>query len=219
MKAIITEKNINLISPGIIPQIFDKYFFIKNKILQEEQILPHSVFGDLNRTIYSENYRILIGIGKLIIVAAHSDSFEDKINKVVEMIINAANLTDVSLGFNFDWKFFLEGGQTPEKISKALFYNDKNPVHSKYFNVDDAAFGFYASKNFKNSRLRLDVRPISLLPLGSGASVQDKKHVLQFQFSFQENISADNSVPESIQALNNFDDYFKETINIISLYE
>jgi hypothetical protein len=135
------------------------------------------------------------------------------------MIIMSANLTNVSLGFNFDWKFFLEEGQTSEKISKALFYNDRNPIHSKYFNVDNAAFGFYASKNFKNSRLRLDVKPISLLPLGSGASIEDKKQVLQFQVSFQENISTTNNVPESIQALTNFDEYFKESQNIISVYE
>jgi hypothetical protein len=216
MTATIIERNINLVAPTIInPKLLDKYFLLKNEILVESQILPDSQFNEFLNNINSQKFNIIIHLGRIIIVSKHPETTEDKINEILAKIVNSAKISNSVLGFNFDWKIFLGDGETAEKISKVLFYNDKNPVLAKYFNSDDDAFGFYASKNFKKSRLKLDVKPVNTQKLGQPGS----RPALQFRFNFQITLNNINNTSEIIQTLQEFDEYFNESKNIISIYE
>ncbi len=207
MSTSLKVRNIVLVG-SFNPSTFDKYFFIKNRILQEEEILPNSLFESIGVNLLSAKFQITITFNQFII-----NSFEDKIIEILVSIIKAANISKVTaLGFNFNW--FLTGeGKSIEQISKNYFYSDKINLFSKYFDTADAMFGVYASKNIKDARLKLDIKPSVFQEINN----PDSQNIIHIVFNFHFDIkNKDGS--ELLKYLNDYDYYTEENKKIVSLY-
>ncbi|MFA6090001.1 MAG: hypothetical protein WC755_09165, partial [Candidatus Woesearchaeota archaeon] len=98
--------------------------------------------------------------------------------------------------------------------------NDKVEIFSKHFDNSDAVFGVYASKNFKNSRLKLDVKPSKVQELNNlqiARKDTEPKQVINFIFNFHFDIK-NNEITEIVSHIENYKEYINEAENIIALY-
>jgi len=214
---ILSLKIRNIVLVGAFnPMVFDKYFFIKNQIVKEDEILVGSVFGTLGgMQLVSNKFNIIISLKQIIISATKSESNEDEISKIILSIIEAGKIVNVTaMGINFHW-FLEETSKTLEEISKHYFYNDKLKLFSKFFNADNSMFGVYASTNFKDSRLKLDVKPNKLQDIIKKTFQEE----ISFAFNFHFDIKNQNDNLELIKYLNDYNSYRKESDRIISIYK
>lgn len=195
---------------------FDKYFFIKNNIVAENEILAGSIFDPIGGVqLVTSKFTMVLNAAQLIITAAKPELNEDKIESIISSLIKAGSInTTQALGINFHW--FLSDNKTSiETLSRSLFYNDKVELFNKNFNTGDSMFGAYASKNFKDSRLKLDIKPSKLTEAIGGKS-QD---IINFSFNFHFDIKDKTNGEEVLKHLADFDSYKRESENIIAAYK
>src|SRR3990172_6344791 len=126
MEQILGVKNLVLV--GLFtPNTFDKYFFIKNNIVTEEEILPISIFDPVGGYIelVTNKFNILIGLQQIIVTASKPENNDDGIDRILLLITKLGNVKNVSaLGVNFHW-FLSDNIISFEELSKKYFYNEK----------------------------------------------------------------------------------------------
>lgn len=205
-------KNIVLVGK-FNPASFDKYFFIKNEILKEEEILTGSIFGALGgMQLVSNKYNIIISINQIIISATNPEKDDDEIEAtIISLIKGAKKVNVVALGMNFHWHIE-DSEKSMEIISKEFFYNDKLDLFTKFFNSEDALFGAYASINYMDSRLKLDIKPNNIIDNAS------KKNVMNFAFNFHFDIVNRDDNSELIKYLSDYNAYKEKSEEIISIF-
>ena len=79
-------------------------------------------------------------------------------------------------GYRFPWLlqpgFFLK--------TKKYFYNQENPMFSSFFNKTGTMYGAYLSTDYKNSRLKLDIKPL----ISRNIKTQVEQNFINFAFNF-----------------------------------
>ena len=206
----------NIVLAGIFnPTIFDKYFFIKNGLIKDEEILSNSVFGVLgNVQLVTNKINFSINANQIVVTDLMPNENINEIEVLIAAFIKAANLINITgLGINFNW-FLDDKAKTIPQLTREYFYSDDITLFSKYFNTEDASFGVYASRNFGNSRLKLDVKP-SLVQELNNPILQSVIH-LSFNFHFDIKNKDNNS--EVLEYLKDYGMYKKESENIMLNY-
>ena len=121
------------------PALFDKYFFIKNDIVKEEEILPNSIFesfGIIN--ILTKNCTITIFPNQIIINDNQVDVDSTRLSTISIALTQAMTSQTVSaIGFNFTY-FLGNGEMNISDFSRNYFYNDKINLISNFFNSSDS---------------------------------------------------------------------------------
>jgi len=207
----------NIVLVGVFnPNLFDKYFFIKNEIIKEDEILAGSIFGVIGgMQLICSRFHIVISINQIIISSVLPENDDDDISNIILSIIKTGEIVNVTaLGMNFHW-FLEDGTKSLEETSKEHFYNDKIEIFSKFFKSDDAMFGAYASADFKDSRLKLDIKPNRLHD--NNKKVIQNAIAFAFNFHFDIKNSSDNT--ELTKLLTDYSAYREESNRIISLYK
>jgi hypothetical protein len=210
-------KNIVLLGnfQAVIPNL-DKYFFIKNGIISENEIMGNSYFDTIGGVqMVSNKFYIIIASNQMAITASKPENDDDGIEKILALILDKAGISKVDgMGINFH---FLGADDTTsiEELSKKHFFSDKIDLLTKFFSASDARFGTYASTDFKNARLKLDIKP---------SIVQNKlepteKNVMNFAFNFHFDIKNKEDNSEVLGHLKDYDVYKDEAQKIISYYK
>lgn len=217
MQSILGIKNIVLIGTFNVNN-FDKYFFIKNKIVTEEAILPGSIFDPVGGVIQlvTDKFNIVISLQQIIISATKLDDNSDGTDSIMSQILICGGITNTTaLGINFHW--FLSDDQISfAELSRKFFYNDKIKVFEKFFNTDDSMFGAYASTQFKDARLKLDVKPNII----NNTLTKSTQNVLNFAFNFHfDSKNKSNSGDEILGYLKEYEVYRSESEKIMSIYK
>lgn len=208
-------KNKNIVLIGQFnPLDFDKYFFIKNGLFTEEEISPNSIFSEINAQLITKKLIVSVYIDR-VQISSHSTPYEDN-SRVPDIASSFLRLTKdpfqlVAIGINFEW-FILDIGDSLIEISKRLFYNKEHTFFEKYFNTEDAAFGTYASKQVKDSRLKLEVKPAAVFNIKKNA----QENVLHWMFNFHIQLPKETTSEQAISYIKDFDFYKNESLQIIS---
>ena len=156
------------------PVKFDKLFFIKNDVFAEEDFEENSLFSKNAVRISTKDFLINISKKQLIIILKNNATNVDKISKIMTTLRN-----HYSFMISFNQKWFKSDDNVTE-LTKKKFYPSNSEYLNEYFNTEDSAFGYYASKNLDYGRFKVDIKPITLL------SVVEKSEltVLSFDFTF-----------------------------------
>lgn len=195
--------------------LFDKYFFIKNAIITEDdfsKLKTPPLFNGFNTHIITDKFQVNINPVQIVINSITPEE-DDKINEFAIKIIKASGINNFqSFGINFDWVLRFESQDDVRKKSKEYFYNDKTEFMSS-FNTEDSHYGFYASKDVFGARLKLDIKPINNIfnPLKGEIKID----ALYNQFNFHFILNSLDIIP----FLEKFEEYKKETIKIMSTYK
>ncbi|MEI8203786.1 MAG: hypothetical protein WCH34_12270 [Bacteroidota bacterium] len=225
-----TLKIKNIVWTGILPNIeFDRYFFVKNNIFNESEILPNSQFGRIGTTqLFTTKYYLSSNIianptpgvppiNHLVLNSIDPSIKDDLINEKMISIIKSGEIIECTgLGINFNWFITLDFEETSHEIGKSFFYSNEIKLISRFFNTEDAEYGIYVSKDFKNSRLKLDVKPIIYQAI---ADPSVKNRGFNFAFNFHFDIVNKNDYSEVIEILKKYNDFKEESELIISIYK
>jgi hypothetical protein len=162
------------------PISFDKYFFVKNGIMTEEQITPNCMFLPQLVQVITPSFHLVANPVQIVINAIKpSESFD--IAELLQKILGTSTGFVISgSGVNFNWFITNDNESDLEKYTKELCFNGSNIIQSTFFTGDNTTFGFYSSKNFLDCRLKLDVKPIRY----KTDEMKEDKAALQFEFNF-----------------------------------
>ena len=144
----LVNKNIVLLGE-FSPTIFDKHFFIKKGIFKEDEDFKNTVFVPELSIIETDDFFVEIRSNRFTVEIKNPNTQIFNISEV----INASKI--YAVGFNFKWFVPINGLED----TKELFWFEHNKLNS-FFDSDNSAYGYYVSKNFKRSRMKLDIKPI-----------------------------------------------------------
>tara|TARA_B110000908_G_C10073980_1_gene366410 strand:- start:73 stop:693 length:621 start_codon:yes stop_codon:yes gene_type:complete len=200
------ESNIVLLG-NFKPTVFDKLFFIKNNLILEEDFSESSVFTPNFSKIETSDLIIIIESNKIVLVSRTNKS--DLLKSILLNIINESSTSLNIIGFNFKWFILLD--EIP-KYTKSKFFSPTNESLNNHFNDDNTAYGYYISSDFKNSRMKLDIKPNIVKEINN----HKEQNILSFDFNFHIEIE-DNSIFN--ESLNDYISYVNKAEQIISEYE
>lgn len=209
----------NIVLVGVFnPSLFDKYFFIKNEIIKEEDILPNSFTLNVGISqLICEKFNLQVGLNQIIISSNNPSSSEDEIDKIAIKILKAQPIEINALGLNFHW-FVRDNSKTLEQFSRECYYSDSISLFNKFFDNDNARFGVYASTDIYDSRLKLDVKPIIRQKIDNESRKLIEEELLQFTFNFHFDRKSKNEVFNPEKYISNFESYKNECQKILSIY-
>lgn len=170
------EKNIVILG-NFKPSKYDKLFFIKNDLIKEVDFLENSMFMTEISIIETNNFVINV-TQQQIVVSAKNPNEETTIQNIASAIIIDDNNYITAIGYNFKWFMFIDNDLN--NFTKKLFYTPTNTVINKHFNTDDTMYGYYVSKDYEYSRLKLDIKPLLVHQVDTNV----KRNVLNFDFNF-----------------------------------
>lgn len=205
----------NIVLVGLFnPLTFDKYFFIKNGIILEDQPLHNQLFLPDFVQLVTPNFNLTINNIQLVLSALNSALESNEIAQILIRILEISR--DIKIGgsgINFNWYVSDDkNAKSLPSFSKRLFFNPNNKLQNEIFNEEDATFGFYSSKNLLNTRLKLDVKPVIYKEI----TQKDEEAAIQFQFNFHKDYKdSDIAKSELKELLLNYDSFRKETEKIL----
>ncbi len=170
------EKNIVILG-NFKPSKYDKLFFIKNDLIKEVDFLENSMFMTEISIIETNNFVINV-TQQQIVISAKNPNEETTIQNIASAIIIDDNNYITAIGYNFKWFMFIDNDLN--NFTKKLFYTPTNTVINKHFNTDDTMYGYYVSKDYEYSRLKLDIKPLLVHQVDTNV----KRNVLNFDFNF-----------------------------------
>ncbi|MGK7392725.1 MAG: hypothetical protein ACNS60_20385 [Candidatus Cyclobacteriaceae bacterium M2_1C_046] len=204
--------NRSIVLVGVFnPLLFDRYFFIKNQMVVEEDIKENTFSVAQLSQLMTTHFQLVVHPNQIIITPFDpQNKLKVGIDQVIIKIVDALPESKITAsGMNFVWLKEVEEGNL-NSVTKELFFNENNLIQKKYFEGNDCHFGFYSSKNIKNCRLKLDVKPV--------LNNQNSKHSIQYQFNFHRDYpNPDENNSEIISVIKNYSDFWDESIKIINI--
>lgn len=200
----------NIVILGVFkPGMFDKLFFIKNNLLNEDAFLENCIFTTEFSFIDSKEFTINI-TQEQIVINDKNPNININIQNFASAIIQNQEVKIIAVGYNLKWFMFVQ--DELNKITKDMFYSPNNLIINKFFNTDDSVFGYYASKNYKYSRLKLDVKPLFVKRVDNS----ETRKVLNFDFNFHIDNNFKNS--ELAELVLDYENFIVEAKEIIKEY-
>ena len=201
--------NQSIVLVGIFnPLFFDRYFFIKNQIVVEENINEYTFSVAELSQLMTTHFQLVVHPNQIMITPSEiQNKLKVGIDQVAIKLVDTLPESKITAsGINFVW--FIDVDEADLNSStKELFFSENNLIQKKYFDGDDCHFGFYSSKNIKNCRLKLDVKPVT----------NDRKHSIQYQFNFHRDYSnPDGNNSEIISVIKNYSDFWNESKKMIN---
>ncbi len=218
----IFKMNINLAVKNVVlvgefkASLFDKYFFIKNNITTEDDILEDSIFTpEISRLITSELH-VTIMPHQVVINDIQQNSDIVRATSIAKIIVGTSNLVASAMGINLHWFLFGDKNENIIHLTKDLFFNREEKISKNFFDTDDAAYGLYLSKTFKDARLKLEIKPATLSRIED--NIEEK--VLTFVFNYHIDLNNDEDNNKLIlSVLDESSQYYEESQRIIDIYE
>lgn len=186
MKLNLVDSNVVVVANQFNPSVFSQLWLTKHGLATEEEVDgPDCVFTNVFAQVITPRYALVVTPNHLqLMVRPDVDEqqrlVQDKIGKVVELLPHTP-FTAVGLNFRYHAR---PEKQSVHSLTRRLFFVESSPLH-RAFDMPDARFGGYLSKDILDCRLRLEVKPI-FSPFDETSSSED---LLLFGFNFHHDIS------------------------------
>lgn len=213
MKKQLAGRNIVFVG-NFQPIKFDKFFFVKNEIFQEDEITDFSIFSPEISQVIGKNINVVVLSQQIHIIPINND--KDRLIEVAKLLITTVRGAISALGVNFDWH--LQSEQGLEKFSKEAFCKTENLMFTNFFDTPDSIFGSYVSKDFMGGRLKLEIKPQLVR---QELETQKKILAVYMNYGFNFHFETDNltEIENLVQALDDYDKLFSESNKIMAIYE
>jgi hypothetical protein len=179
----LATSNVVVLAHHFNPTITDQIWLSKNQIVREGEMDGSFIFADMITQVQTKLFHLLIVPDKCQFTPADSGQGQQAlIRERVGMLVNNLPHTPYkAVGMNFVWHLVPEGSSIPE-ISRRLFFLKGHPLH-QLFDVDNARFGAYLSKDSLGCRLKVDVKP-----LHAEKTDGSKLELIQFECNYHRDI-------------------------------
>ena len=208
----IINQNVVIVSDGINTASFSQFWFIQNGVFKQDEILPDSIFAPGLTNLSAIDCNILIVPNQIQFTIKSDDILLAKeciTKRLLPIVQTISTMHLKAMGLNFTWR--INAQENIPIFSKRIFCNQASSL-SSVFNDDNARFGTYMSKDFKGTRLKLDIKPVIINENGRA------NEFILAAFNFHRDISVStNELDSIISILNNWDIYGCESKEITKL--
>ena len=204
--------NVIVLAHHFNPTITDQLWLARNFVVRENEMVPPFIFSDMLTQVQTSDFHLLIVPDKCQFTPAPAlENAQPLITERVGIIVRELPHTPyTALGINFVWHFTQDDLDLNE-VTKDLFFVPRKPLHH-IFDVPDARFGAYLSKDSLGFRLKLDVKPV--LGLRTDGSKID---LIQFECNYHRAIEeSEEAVDVIIQSLTQWGSAHTEAREIVT---
>lgn len=201
-----------VINNGLDLSNLNSYWLVKNEILNEEDLIGNHIFTNNFIQINLNKYSFTLNNNSIILTISNNYSeqdYDEGVDKLILLLKNLKNTLNLSCGINFNW--VLDGLKDGEyfELSKKLFFVNNNALYQD-FEEGNPCFGAYMSKDFKDARLKLDIKPVHANQGNINAGT------LHFNFNFHRDLLDSSSFDELNDYLKNWRDYKTESEMLVN---
>lgn len=157
----LVDSNVVIVANQFNPSVFSQLWLTKNGLATEEEVSGEdcaftNVFAQVITprfvlVVTPNHFQVMVLPG----VESQQQLVEDKISRVIALL---PHTPFTAIGLNFRYHARPEHRDI-QSLSRSLFFVESSSLH-KAFDVPNARFGGYASRDFLGARLRLEVKPI-----------------------------------------------------------
>lgn len=205
--------NVVIVAHHFNPTITDQIWLVENHVVQRDEFEGGCLFTDVLVQVPTRNFHFFVVPEKCQFTpAVEVERQQDLISERLGALVRTLPHTPYqALGFNFVWHLTPEN-MSIERLSRHLFFMD-SPLH-EWFNVENARFGTYLSKESLEFRLKLDVKPI-FAEIGG-----QRLDTIQFSFNYNRDFADDEDPVEAIiQSLNRWNDTREESSRVMQVVQ
>jgi len=194
----IVNANAIIVAEQFNPSIITQLWLVKNEILSEGDFREGCISSPMISQINSRQFSLLTLPDRLQFTPndVRGENGNLVTTKLGHIVTRLPHTPYSGIGLNFIWHLDPEDIGIKE-LTKAIFFHD-NPLFRE-FDTEDARYGGYLSRNIFGCRLKLDVKPITIISPA-------KKEFLQFVFNFHLDLIDDNWVQEIKSLLAQWDE-------------
>jgi hypothetical protein len=183
-----------VVAQNFNPSVTSQLWLVRNGVVPEGEFLPGCIFTDVLVQVRTRRFSLLFTPEQFQFVPTPGEDdihalMQETIGRVIETLPHTPYR---ALGLNFTWHLFHEGGDIAA-LSRQLFFVPERPLF-RDFDVPDASFGSYLSRNLLGFRLKLDVKPVAVTPPGNGPEQR-----LQLLYNFHVDLPEGERVVASLQ--------------------
>jgi len=210
MKMEMNPANVVIIARQFNPSIISQYWLIKNGIFTEEEIQPDSIFSPVIANVHSRDCQVLVLPEQLQFMSQLADQSGQEllISKLGKIVQALPHTPFVAVGLNFSWQVYDEDDASNAALGRKLFFRDDSPLY-KFFDVDDARFGSYMSRDILGCRLKLDIKPVTV-PCPEGTSNR-----LLFGFNFHLQLTEDDKAESILKLFQKWDEAKETAVSLM----
>lgn len=176
------------------PSITSQIWLVDNGILLREEFESGSVFTDMFAQAQTRRFHLLIVPDKCQITLAPEVGTQPEliVERIVKLVRTLPHTPYRAAGMNFVWHFVPDRQNGAiDALCRRLFYVSESPLHG-FFDVENARFGGYLSKDSLGCRLNLDIKPI----LADAPKIGEPT-LLEFAFNYHVDVAGhDDPVAE-----------------------
>lgn len=203
--------NLIILANVFNPSALNQHWLISKGIIAEGDFLPQSFFAPNVVKIDTLEFNFLLLPDNFQIQFNSPDKTQAILNSVILPIIEKiGDVPILAAGFNLNW-FVSETDKNSSELSRELFFNSNANILNN-FNTSDAKFGIYASKDFNNCRLKMDVKPLNY----KTADNPDFIEVIQFALNYHLDLQNKTVIKTLEDFIKEWEIYYLESLSLIS---
>lgn len=174
------------------PSIVRDLWLVNNQLLRSDDFEQGCVYTDAFANVQSREFNLLVVPGQLQFVPKVEMDLQQELvsEKVGAIVRNLPHTPYTGVGMNFTWHI-RRAEQSISDLTRGLFFVEEHPLCHEY-DVEDAKFGAYFSRNVLGCRLKLDIKPVTL------ETNRGEIEVLQCAFNFHRGLDPNDDVVEAI---------------------
>lgn len=214
MSVELANANVVIVAHQFNPSVIGQLWLVENQIVGRDDFRQGCVFTDLMVHVISREFALFVAPEQLQFVPlVPIEEQQSLISLRLGHLIETLPHTPYSaVGLNFTWHVRPESADMGS-FSRRMFFAESKSLFQA-FDVEDARFGGYLSKNALGGRLKLDVKPVTT------GSENDRQELMQFAFNLHGDVGRSEKSVESIrQMLNCWDEARAETEKIMASVE
>jgi len=179
--------------------IINNVWLYKNKIFTEDELKGQKSLPILVE-VRTKNFNLNLVPNRLkFSIKPGYQEPNELLTSIVAKIVKLLPHTPYSAsGLNFIYHVIPED-KNIVKLSRSLFFQANSKLMQN-FDSEDARFGSYFSKDVIGTRLKLDVKPITVMATGK------EEDRLQFAFNFHINFSSNNALDRILNLISKWDE-------------
>jgi hypothetical protein len=211
MNIINIDKTIVILAQYFNPSVFRDHWLLEQGIISNPgDLLENSVFSAQLVQVFSKEFSFLVIPDQLqFTILPNSQVGIAALMKIVSIL---PHIPYKALGINFHYYFPLFSDKG-ENLTMKFFYNQNLKMYEE-FKEDNPRFGAYMSKNYLDTRLKLDIKPITIKPNEPEAI---SKELIVYSFNYHSDLKQPHSISEIQSLLDSYDKFKAYSDKIISL--
>jgi len=207
------NSSVVILAQNFNPSIFNRYWLTKNEFIDNDNFNDDSVFAPGISNIITSEFSLLVTPSQLLfeVNGGNPTLFINYVNSLLIGIIRKLpEIPYKAIGLNFEWHVFDNEASSLASVSEELFY-PANHVLQTSFNTDDSMYGCCLSKNFLNSRMKLDIQPATVCRANL-----EEKDVFKFSFNYHKMLDLETGYDNLLKNLKECNLYFDSSLEIVN---